>query len=228
MHDPTLWFLVQWFFRLEVQWLFRPEGIANDGADKPLIFEIYGDNAWHRSHILGDNRLQCFLGVTLRCLMRLTKAAELAKQMSEGKAAALSDTSITGEPTVKILKEAIVLKADLELGVSNLLSHTTCPQPVESVPKVLAEMNRLFQWAALIQLNRRVFAMQTSHPDIQGPVSKILESIESLNQENGVIAALLYPLAAAGCEIVQPSQRYMALEQCKRIELVGHTCVSMI
>jgi hypothetical protein len=145
MRDPTLWLLVQWFFRLEVQWLFQPEGIANDGADKPLIFEIYGDNAWHSSQILGDNRLQCFLGVTLKCLMRLTKAAELAKQMSEGKAAALSDTSITGEPTVKITKEAIMLKADLELGVSDSLSHTTCPQPVESVPKVLAELNRLFQ-----------------------------------------------------------------------------------
>lgn len=230
LHDPTLWFLVQWFFRLDVQWLFRQEGSRGSSEheiDKPLLFEIYGDKSWQRSHFLGDCRIQCFLGVTLRCLMRLTKAAELAREVSEEKSVAVTDESTTWEPSARITEEAVQLKADLELGVSSWVSQSTCPLFINSNSELLAEMNRQFQFAALIHLNRRVFRLQSSHPEVQGPVGNILNSIEFLNQKGGVNAALLYPLATAGCEALGPGQRNLALEQCRRIELVGHTCVSI-
>ena len=232
MHDPTLWFLIQWFFRLDVQWLFRLEGKKGSSGDegevdKPLIFEIYGDNSWHRSHLLGDHRIQCFLGVTLRCLLRLTKAAELANEASEEKSAVCNRGSTAWEPSAKIKREAVMLKAELELGVSSRVPHNTCLRPVKNNSELLEEMNRLFQWAALIHLNRRIFGLPTAHPNVQAPVGEILNSIETLNRKNGGNPALLYPLATAGCEALDPGQRQMALEQCRRIELLGHMCVSI-
>ena len=226
MDDPALAFLVQWVFRMDIQWLFRRQSLdelCHEKGDRPLIYDVFGDGPLQYSHLLGHDLIQCFLGVTFPCLMRLTKAAELTKEAHIQRSTMSAHGNITWKSSSALLDEALTVKEDLERGAISWLSQSTCPSTGKENFEFykLATINRLFQWAALVHLNRKVFGRPRSHPDVRGPVVNILDTIEYLYHAGRAEGVLIFPLVTAGCEVEDSGQRQMMIEQCGKTGLVS-------
>ena len=219
----ALSFLREWFFHLE---LFRKSPGLD--TDSPLIFDEYGRTSWRSPYPIPsdpyDFHIECLWGTTLRCLLRLTKIAELVKETNNERSDFFDSSSLGWAPPTKIRDEAMVLKAELELGAGHLVPRCHCTKLARNGwgPREMRAVNRLYHLAGLIHLNRRILGRPSSHPDVQSNVTQILETLKTAySREDKVQFALLFPIITAGCEAQRPEDKQLVLERCKSIELLG-------
>lgn len=195
------------------------------------------DTAWEIEDTLGDEEfyyeIECVMGFTSRCITILSKIADLARQCDKARLQVHhSDPSeiVSWKPSPEVFIQANKLIADLEAARKH--PHIiSCPSIEEDSSdydnrEEMFAMNEAFHWAGHIHLQRIVLCKQSDHPDVQVPVSKIMELLQKIKRGGPAEVCLLFPIFTAGCEISRDNEvgrewRKEVLERMKRLDSSG-------
>ena len=243
--DPVTFFLTRWLAYLDVlgslsgrrneEPLFGGNYWRRSSTAIPLPqseLEMYGtdDEA--------DFTIDCLLGFTTRCVSILARIATLARECDWKRIdSATGKARPEWQPPGEILEEAHELRSDLE----NARVH---PQP-ELTNHVsrdsdkgglygngigvhehdegtgLESTNAAFHWAGLIHLQRRIYNLPRSAPEVQRAVREIVDALQRVPQGGNAEACLLFPMFTAGVEADEQSIRDTVLGRIKGVEDVG-------
>jgi hypothetical protein len=139
------------------------------------------------------------------------------------KVASASIDSEDEEVHLEMRADALKEVWDIESQLQGLFERTAASGGAHN-PVVGQEMrntHRLFVYAALLHLYRRVQDLPRNHPKVIHAVYMIIENLQRLPDNSTTNILLLWPLFSAGCEAEDPHQRCIIEERMKKMGLFG-------
>ena len=201
--DKILAFLGRWFTYLDTI-----SGLMQGRSDRDGQFSETNDQSDLRaslSHLearilkefntpeKADGWIDCPSGLSRRCLLSLAKVryivgkAKLARCEAQKPADTLS--TLSSEAT----------SFQLELKRQNIANSIPCKHGDIWDFYAMTTINRAFELAGLVHLNRELFGLELSHSEVKIPVKMILTSLHTIQKGSPNEACLLFPLVTAAC-----------------------------
>jgi hypothetical protein len=214
--DPTQLFLVKWFAALDV-----PAGVSGLGKGT-----VPDGRYWSVETTLDPTRgfVDEFMGYSLELMPILARIGRMARvEQKRRKVASASIDSEDEEVHLEMRADALKEVWDIESQLQGLFERTATSGGAHN-PAVGQEMrntHRLFVYAALLHLYRRVQDLPRHHPKVIHAVYMIIENLQRLPDNSTTNILLLWPLFSAGCEAEDPHQRCIIEERMKKMGLFG-------
>jgi hypothetical protein len=234
-------FLARWYGYLDVM-----GSLSGPNSDPPLDFDVYwvADPAGTSD----QDTIDCFLGCTRRCMRLLSEVAKLVKECQPTRLDARSRLLPRWSPPAGLERRARLLLDQLHISRQRTVS--TCPHDVggeasaggngvgagvgagsfqaSTAAKIeeIRSTNLLYHWAGIIQLHRRVLNTAQDSDRVKEAVSVVLDHLETIRAGSPAEACLLFPIFAAGCETMDPSEQERFRRKIGDIEGFGMKQVS--
>ena len=209
-------FLWSWFAYLDV--LGGLSGGLNDVSPAWILdYKVYDPQ--------DDDEIDCIMGFTTRCIYILSQIAELVRECEPSRLAVTKRDPKDWIPGPDVERRVESLEVDVRDSMvqtprpcSHLMhkGDVTCWDTVE-----MEATNEAYHWAALVHLHRRVLGKLPDHPDVQGPVQKIMKCLDSVKVGGTAENCWLFPLFTAACECLDDAQRKKMLNRIRQIEGCG-------
>ena len=219
-------FLTRWFIGLESM-----KSPCDFGPEQPLILELQDQNAWRSlpssCHTVCPTRyhahIDCLWGVSTRCLIGLTKVAQM-----KARATLNSNKDVTSTVGNTLEREALELRAELISDVEGktLYIGNCTPSPKnEQTCHELSITDQAYQLAALVHLNRQILRLPSSHPHVRNLVSTIFHLLQRFRQLKNT---MLFPIVTAGLEAQTAQDESIVLDCFKKLENNGFPTVGSL
>jgi hypothetical protein len=234
--DPVFHFLCRWFAYLDVL------GSLSGQNEQPL----FSGNYWSSSELGSDTEkiedefeIDCLLGFTSRCISILAKVAQLARKCDSERASPIySDNNVSQhqsqpwQPSSETYDEAMMLLSELEDARTQTVtscshSHYDDEDMPPATTSEMQFMNEAFHWAGLVHLHRRVLGKESTHPDVQNAVFRIVEALKMVSIGGTAEAGLLFPIFTAGCDALRDVDKSYILGRVESMEKNGLTQVRL-
>ena len=140
-----------------------------------------------------DGWIDCLSGLTRRCLLSLAKVrhivgkAKLARCEAQEPADMLSTLS------------SAAISLQIELKREDTADSIPCTHGDIWDSYEMTTINRAFELAGLVHLNRELFGLERSHSEVKIFVNNILRSLHTIRKGRPTEACLLFPLVTAAC-----------------------------
>jgi len=209
-------FLIRWCLQLESM-----NGPNDTISDKPLLSDLDDRLSCLSTDCLGRNsssetHIDCLWGMSFRCLSSMSQVSHLA-----GAIKLHPYQHIDSESKIRAIRmEAFSLELKLKYALEKNNFHAfRCDSVGDGwARRETVAITKAYHWAAVIHLKRQVQRVPSSHPDVQGPVKKILELLECFKTSKDM---LLFPIVTAGVEAQSPEDRKLIIQQLKKLEVNG-------
>lgn len=217
--DKYVVFCVKWYCYLETC------GGLSGTTEEPLSGEYYayGDESDAENYYI-----DCFLGFTNRCMGLLAKVAKLARQCDRERIGTDGLIKEGWRPGDALVGTAHRLRHELERSrdrVNECCVHIRPEQQTKEMQD-LHISNKMYHWAGLVHLYRRVLGKAGDDPDVQYCVNSILTEWTGIRKNSTYESCLLLPLFTAGCEVLDQSRRDAIIERLMAVEGWGLPHVS--
>ncbi|KAL1310507.1 hypothetical protein AAFC00_000792 [Neodothiora populina] len=201
--DPATLFLIKWFAAIDIF-----AGISSlertlvpDGRYWSIGFSTDGSTQY----------VDDFVGFSLELmpiLSRISRMARLQQRKTSLAASLGTDYAEVADDLDSLLSDNV---QHTEQQLISLLSTVSAPPLAGTSPAILAEdtqhTHRLFVYAALLHLYRRVQELPKDHPKPEHATSKIIDILDDLRPDSPASIVILWPLFSAGCETIDPERR---------------------
>ena len=201
--DKTLAFLGRWFAYIDTitGLMHGPSDRDGQCSETTDYSDLRASLCHHESRMLkacnttekADGWIDCLSGLTRRCLLSLAEVrylvekARLARCEAQEPAGMLS--TLSSEAT----------SFQLELKRQNIANSIPCKHGDIWDFWEMTTINRAFELAGLVHLNRELFGLEPSHSEVKIPVKMILTSLHTIRKGSPTEACLLFPLVTAAC-----------------------------
>ncbi|EUC40902.1 hypothetical protein COCMIDRAFT_107576 [Bipolaris oryzae ATCC 44560] len=219
--DLVAYFLSRWFAYLDVV-----GSLSGHKNDMPL-----GSFYWSSENESADEDLEidCLMGFTTRCVGSLARISELSKRCEPHRIDEHGDVREDWVPSQDVVEEAINIRRTLEDGLSDRNIRKACRHGSDASSESerawdtteIYATNKLFHWAGLIQLHRRVLGKSALDPEVQHAVRAIVELLFKIRRGSSAEACSLFPMFAAGCDAQDVGQREKILDRLRGVEGFG-------
>lgn len=204
--DPSMLLLIKWFAAID---MFA--GISS--LEKTLV----PDGRYWSIGISADGSAQHvdeFVGFSLELVPILSRISRMARIQQRKTTLA----STMGPDYIELADDLASLLSDnvqhTEQQLISLLSRVTSLSTLDtSLAEGAKYCHRLFVYAALLHLYRRVQELPKDHPKPEYATSKIIETIGLLRPDAPASILILWPLFSAGCETDDPVRRQIILNR---------------
>lgn len=218
MKLPVEAFLLRWFLYLDV--IGSLSGAKLPPSEGPAL-----DN---EEDVEEDNRIDCLLGFTPRCVHILARIADLARQCDADRIAPDHSIRELWRPTVSIVDRASRLMTQLEAARTDPRIQP-CPMPHQhSSPDEadadnleMSAVNEAFHWTGLIHLHRRILGKKSSCEDVQNAVHEVVALLEKVRKGSAAEGCLLFVLFTTGCDAESDSDREYIRNRMLNVEALG-------
>ena len=201
--DKTLAFLSRWFTYLDTI-----TGLMQGRSDREGQFSETNDQSDLRaslSHLearivkelftpeKADSWIDCPSGLSRRCLLSLAKVryivgkAKLARCEAQKPADMLSTLS------------SAAISLQVELKCEDTANSIPCKHGDAWDAYEMTTINRAFELAGMVHLNRELYGLERSHSEVKVLVNIILKSLHTIRKGRPTEACLLFPLVTAAC-----------------------------
>ena len=217
--DKALAFLGRWLaYQDTISGLMHGRG-DQDGqfSETSHHSDLRASLSYHESRILkasnstvkADGWIDCFSGLSHRCLLSLAKVryfvgkAKLARFDAQEPADMLSTLSSAATSFQRELKH------------ENIRNSVPCKHGDAWDSYEMTTMNLAFEMAGLVYLNRELFGLERSHSEVKLYVNTIITSLHTIRKGKPTEACLLFPLvtAACACEIQSQELKELVVER---------------
>jgi len=222
--DEETFFLARWFGYLDIL-----GSLSRPGLMEPLSLETY----WVEDPNESDDAIDCLLGCTRPCMRLLVQVAQLVKESEMSRLDANRNVRVDWYPPYEIDQRAKQLL--LSLYESCDVVGFTCTHgdpnitPVEEAITDMREIlstNKLYHWAGIIQLLRRVYNYPKEFEEVKHAVRMVLDNLETIRDGSPAEACLLFPIFTAACETTEWEQKERFIGRIFDVEEFGMKQVS--
>lgn len=217
--DKTLAFLGRWFAYIDTITGLMHGRSDRDGQSSETTdySDLRASLGHHESRMLkacnttekADGLIDCLSGLSRRCLLSLAEVryfvgkARLARCEAQEPAGMLSTLS------------SAATSFQLELKREDIANSIPCKHGDVWDFYEMTTINRAFEMAGLVHLNRELFGLERSHSEVKIFVTTILTSLHTIRKGSPTEACLLFPLvtAACACEIQSQGLKELVVER---------------
>ena len=223
--DKVSYFLSRWFAYLDVL-----GALSGGGYERPLTDNRCTGSCRTRSlscdfdcrdegTINHDDKIDCFLGFTGRCIAVLAEIANLAKDCDQKKRhlEATTGSSANWTPSEDVRRRADPLETYLR-SVEPTTFRGCSHRMVQSNTTDIA-VNSAFHHAGLIHLYRRVLGYKASAAIVQSEVRSVLQCMEMVDKRS--LSCMIFPVFSAGCEALDRGDRAACWANIEKVEKLG-------
>lgn len=231
--DPTQLILMKWFAALDIF-----AGVSGLGKSTLPDGHYWSSTTTDYSRGYVDD----FLGYSLELMPLLAKIGRMARvQQKRAKialaAAAASRTMMTNDRDsadsedeeaveemyahCQLRPETLVEIHSIESQLYTLFERSAPPTTKPDMAEEMHLTHRIFVYAALLHLYRRVQNLPKSHIKPAHSVYMILETLEKLHTDSTANILILWPLFSAGCETDDAEQRQKIEESMRMMGRFG-------
>ena len=201
--DKNLAFLSRWFSYIDTI-----TGLMHDRSDRDSQFSEITDQSDPRASLShhesrmpialntiekADTRIDCLSGLSRRCLLSLANVRYIVGKVKQARCEA---------------QEHADMLSTLSSAAISLQNELKREDTVNSIPYKhgdawdayeMTTINRTFELAGLVRLNREFFGLERSHPEVKIYVNIILTELHTIRKGRPTEAYLLFPLVTAAC-----------------------------
>lgn len=171
-----------------------------------------------------ESSVDCFTGFSPRTGALLTRLGRLVHQCDNERFDEMGTFLVDWRPSADMVLEAETLMRELEQ--SNTLAHAKGKHFQDSGPLDMVAIDKVFGYAGMLQLHRRVLCTPPSSPPVQEPLDKLNSVLKQIRHGAPAEVGVLFPLFTAGCETRDPQQRVDIMERFNILEKTGMKQVS--
>ncbi|WPH02700.1 fungal-specific transcription factor domain-containing protein [Acrodontium crateriforme] len=197
----------RWFAYLDVM------GALSGGIGAELLLGAYDDDGGGLWLVNRENEeelygVDCALGFSGRCLPLLARVAELAGQCDQMRIDAATGKIVPDwKPHENIRQRAESLiqeicdSANMQLGCTHTSQRSSLRED-ESMMGQIYSTNKIYHWAAIIVIAKRVLAQLPDAPIVQEMVQRIILHLKGQQFGRPMGWCPVFPVFVAGCEAV--------------------------